>query len=136
MSDRHEETEAQAWLRFALSDVRSARSLLTVLDSDPNTVCVLAQQGVEKALKAVLVHAGVRVARTHDLLELRSSIGTMLEIRLTDHDLISLTDWMIKGRYPGDWTEASRDDAIWAVRSAEVAYADVCDRLTTEEIQA
>ncbi len=57
----------RAWLDKASADLAAARVLLEASDIDPEIAGYHAQQAAEKALKAVLVHRGIEVPRTHDL---------------------------------------------------------------------
>ena len=52
-ADRYAETDR--WLRYAEEDLRTAESLLADSHAIPRHACWLAQQSVEKALKAVLI---------------------------------------------------------------------------------
>ena len=118
-----EDSEACRWLRFALDDLRSATAVAKDDHSNPNVVCVLSQQAAEKALKAVLVARSVRVPRTHDLLELRALAGVGIAEDIIGEDLVRLSDWAIKARYPGGWREADAQDAS---HSRAIA-ATICD---------
>ena len=57
---------AQDWLRHARSDLAlaSMRKTKRLLYEH---LCFHAQQAAEKAVKAVLVHHGIRVPRSHDM---------------------------------------------------------------------
>jgi len=81
----------------------------------PRQVCWLAQQAADKALKAVLIDLGIEFPRTHDLDVLRTLLPADSPVK--DHlpDLAELGEWAVEARYPGDWPEATRDDATLAV---------------------
>jgi len=59
--------QAQSLLRKAGEDLYAARCLSKAPEVSAWTVGFHAQQAVEKALKAVLMHRGVRYPFTHDL---------------------------------------------------------------------
>ena len=59
---REAEASSARWLEYARSDLHAAATLLSS-DTGAGAVCFLAQQSVEKALKAALVHAGEDVPR-------------------------------------------------------------------------
>jgi hypothetical protein len=40
-------------------------------------------------------------------------------------DMSRLTEWAIEARYPGEWEEASLEDAQWANRQATEIYEAV-----------
>ena len=54
MSEPESGAEAREWMTYAQGDLVSAEAVLRAPDAPPRNVCYLAQQAVEKALKAVL----------------------------------------------------------------------------------
>ena len=66
---------AQRLLELALRDDQAFRKLSGDPDVHESIWGFHAQQAVEKALKAVLAHAGVAVRRTHDIAELLDVIA-------------------------------------------------------------
>ena len=62
----HDSGSPAAWMQFAHSDLALARQ-----DVGPGvlfeTLCFHAQQAVEKALKAVLIHHGIPIAKIHSI---------------------------------------------------------------------
>lgn len=92
---------AQDWLRHAKSDLALARM--------PKTrrllyehLCFHAQQAAEKSLKAVLVHHGIRVPRSHDLAYLLSTLPHGVNISPSLLELPILTKYAVQQRYPGE----------------------------------
>ena len=65
---------ADAWLRIARSELAAADGPHDP-DALPGVYCYLAQQAVEKALKAVLVHRGAEPPRIHEIQALLVEIG-------------------------------------------------------------
>lgn len=67
---------------------------------DPHTVCFHAQQGVEKALKAVLVSRSLDIGRTHDLNKLFYQIEKLsLNFPITLEELSKLNPYAVTVRY-------------------------------------
>jgi hypothetical protein len=64
------------WLRFAEADLRLAAA--DIPDVMLSLFCFHAQQAAEKAIKAVLTHAGIDVQRTHDIRNLLDRFSTLL----------------------------------------------------------
>jgi HEPN domain-containing protein len=64
--------EARRLLRLAKRDQGTFSLLLSLPQSELSALGFHAQQSAEKALKAVTVHAGLTVPRTHDLVALGS----------------------------------------------------------------
>jgi HEPN domain-containing protein len=94
--------DAQDWLAHAGADLRYAR----LGRSQPNELGALiafhAQQAVEKALKAVLVHHTADFPKTHDLaqlVELIQGIGVNWPARLDP--VLDLVPFATHARYPG-----------------------------------
>jgi len=61
MNDSEILAEVRRWMRFAQEDLATAQALINLPDYVPRNVCYLSQQAVEKALKAALIFARVRI---------------------------------------------------------------------------
>jgi HEPN domain-containing protein len=117
--------EALRWLRFAKEDLSTAVRLLGEDPPVPRHVCLLAQQSVEKVLKAALVLEGVDFPFRHDLDALRNLLPDSWAVRHEHPDLAELTEWAIEARYPGDWPEATVEDAQRATAQARAVYGSI-----------
>ena len=125
-SDAPEAGSAQDWLRHARSDLaltrmRKTKTLLY------EHLCFHAQQAAEKALKAVLVHHGVRVPRSHDLAYLTSKLPEDVSIPVHIIEFPTLTRYAVQQRYPGESPpltprhrrralQLAQDTVAWAAR--------------------
>ena len=118
MSDPEHRAEALRWLRFAQEDLAEAERFLRFPDAVPRHICWLAQQAAEKALKAALILEGVEFPYRHDLDALRNLLPDGWAAKKEYPDLAELTVWAVEARYPGDWPEATREDAQRAVDQA------------------
>ncbi len=107
------------WVRFATEDLKAAKSFLSDDNLMPRHACWLAQQAVEKAMKSVLVFEQIKTPKTHDLEYLLTLIPRKWNLGKLNCNLESLTEWAVEARYPGDWDEASEEDAIIATANAE-----------------
>jgi len=86
----------------------------------------LAQQSVEKLLKAVLASRGIRFERTHDLTRLAQQLGTAgVELPADVERIAELTPWAVELRYdaPLEW-EALDHAAAVALVEAIARWAD------------
>jgi len=106
------EAAAARWLAYAESDLAVARGVdwpgvLT------ETLCFHAQQAAEKAIKAVLVAAGLEPSRTHDLAVLLAAVPEGTTIGIDCVSVAALTVYAVAGRYPGD------DEPVGAEEHAE-----------------
>lgn len=124
--------EARRWLRFAAEDLRAAGTLLRETQIPPRHVCWLAQQAAEKAIKAALVFLQIEFPKTHDLDALRNLVPEDWTVRQAFPDLAELTEWSVEARYPGDWPEATADDARGSLDEArrvlDLVTADLAAR--------
>lgn len=113
-----DERDSETWLRFATEDLEAGEMVARGPGFAPRVACYQAQQAAEKALKAVLVEDGRPFPVTHDLRVLRDLVAEERASARTDVDLAWLSRWNIRGRYPGDWEEATEDDARRAIDAA------------------
>lgn len=114
--------EVRRWLRFASEDLEAAESLSGEAGSRPRHVCWLAQQAAEKALKGALTSQQIPFPFRHDLDALRNLLPEGWGVKGRHPDLAELTEWAVEARYPGDWPEASVEDARRAVKQARAVY--------------
>ena len=104
------------WLRHAESDLLLAR--LAADDEGVLTaqICFHAQQTVEKALKGLLAHKGLRFPPVHDIEQLLTLVREApIELPAWSEALLDLTPYAVETRYPGYWDEispADRDRAL------------------------
>ena len=93
------------WLALAREDLEAARALSADARISSRIIANLAQQAVEKALKAGIVagitSAGVDPPRTHDL-ERLARLQSAFELPVSNDDLLQLMDAHAQGRYPED----------------------------------
>lgn len=97
------------WLRYARSDLLIAQS-----PGAPGvlleTLCYHLQQAAEKSLKAVLIHLGISPPRTHNLKTLVELIPAACSVPDSVALAVSLTDYAVTSRYPGDYEPISKTD--------------------------
>jgi HEPN domain-containing protein/predicted nucleotidyltransferase len=113
-----DERDAERWLRYAQEDLDAAELVAERRGFAPRVACYHAEQAAEKAFKALLVAEGQDVILTHDLRVLRDLLAPGSRAAALDVDLAWLSGWHIKGRYPGDWGEATAQDARAAIEAA------------------
>lgn len=116
----HRNELAQAFLQKARNDLFTARSTLTAPDGPTDTPCFHAQQAAEKALKALLTTLGCVAPRTHDLLVLLDTLPEMPpELEPYREALGALAAYAVEVRYPDDWYEPPREEALNALEIAQ-----------------
>lgn len=129
MSDPEPTQEARRWLRFATEDLIGAQGMIADHSMAPCLACTLAQQAAEKAIKAALIFLQIDFPYRHDLETLRGLLPAGWDIK-TGHEYIGdLTDWIVEGRYPGDWPEATEEEARDAVQQAGAVVQSIATDL-------
>jgi HEPN domain-containing protein len=115
---RYEHADPREWLNRARSNLQLAR--MTHSDVYLEELCFETQQAAEKAIKAVLLHKGVRFPYVHDLdnlLQLLISLGHDIPDRVRQAG--DLTRYAVGTRYPGALREASGAEYQEALSLAE-----------------
>jgi len=128
MSEAESTAEARRWMSFAQEDLEAAEGVAAQWNAAPRHACWLAQQAVEKALKAILVYLQIDFPKSHDLDVLRHRIPDDWMVKLEHPDLAELTEWAVEARYPGDWPVADKEDA----RDAVVQARAVCESVRSD----
>lgn len=118
MSKRDEHDVAAALLAKAVGDEAGLRALLDNHDVPDHVAGFLAQQAIEKAVKAVLLASGVPFERKHDL----DYLGSLIEdagLNPTPelNEAVALTPWAVEFRYadPFDAPPLDRAKALETV---------------------
>lgn len=112
------------WLGFAEEDLGDAEALCNRAHPVWRNVAYHAQQAAEKAIKALILHLGGPLNRTHDILALLLAVSTLdrpLGTRLAlsyGNAGAALTPFAVKPRYPGD-TAVTEQQAKEALTTAQ-----------------
>jgi len=104
------------WVEKAEGDFATAqRERRARKDPNYDALCFHAQQCAEKYLKARLFEAGLRFAKTHDLVALLDGVlGVEPLWESLRVDLHVLSQFAVDFRYPGE--AATREEALTALR--------------------
>ncbi len=106
------------WIQKAEGDYDSAQQLLHGQNPVPHVICFLAQQCVEKYLKAWLQEAKILFLRTHNLQQLLSLILPSIPSWASwTADLSTLSKHAVDTRYPG--AAATVSDMEHAMKTCE-----------------
>ena len=105
----------EAWLRFARSDLALAATV-PPKEVLPSTLCFHAQQAAEKAVKAVLIHAGVAFPRTHSIRYLLDRLPPDVDIPEEVAKSAILTKYAVQMRYPDDTEDVTENELQEALR--------------------
>lgn len=130
MNDRHVEL-ALRWLEKADHDLITARQTLLLPDGPTDTVCFHAQQASEKALKALLTFHRVSFPKVHDLvLLLDMAVTHLTDLGAFRERLAEISNYAVEARYPDDWFEPSREEAVQSLAVAEEIVARVRQKIS------
>lgn len=110
--------ETRRWLRMAHEDLTTAEHLAADTDVAPRQACFFAQQAAEKAFKAILIFLQTEFPVTHSLDRLRELTPTDWQAVRGHPNLQWLSNWAVRGRYPGPWPDPTEADAQMAVEQA------------------
>lgn len=123
--------DARAWLGKAQLDLRAAAHELAAPDAGLlGDVMFHAQQAAEKAMKAFLAWHDVPFRKTHNLEELgRQCAALDATLGPLADQAAPLTECAWKFRYPGELEEPTREEAEWALATAQKVYEAVIGRL-------
>lgn len=120
MSKRDAHDVAEALLAKASGDEAGLRVLVDHHDVPDHVAGFLAQQAIEKILKAVLTARGVSFERSHDIDYLCSLIEESgLQLTSELRQAITLTPWAVEFRYadPFDAPPLDRAEALATVEA-------------------
>jgi len=121
--DKQGAASPQQWLAHAQSDLRLAR-LAEKSDILPEQICFHAQQAVEKAFKAVLLHRQINFPFSHDLEELLAVFERVGSPVPSEFEGVGvLTPYAVETRYPGFWGDILVSDLAEALDLAERVLA-------------
>ena len=115
----------QDWLLHANSDLelaRTGKSPKVLLE----TLCFHAHQAVEKAIKAVLLDHKVPIIKSHNIGALIKLLPEDVQRLAELKEAISLTDYAVLSRYPGDLEPVTEKEYKEALKLAKkvVAWAE------------
>ncbi|WP_295457247.1 HEPN domain-containing protein [uncultured Thiodictyon sp.] len=96
-----DDPEVNDWLQKVAEDYRVAQVLAESAEPLDDAICFHCQQAAEKLLKALLVAAGARPPRTHDLEELASLLPSSQPLPAEIADACAyLSELAVIPRYP------------------------------------
>ena len=114
------ELSPAAWIKLADEDFGVAYDLAGLDTNRYHAICFHCQQAVEKYLKALLAAAAEPVPWSHDLAALLQAVQTIHgDAPVAVDELIWLTGFAGRGRYPGFAPPASRQAADRALAAAK-----------------
>jgi len=121
VNERFPADDPREWLNRAKSSLSKARiPFETTPEIYLEDLCFDAQQAAEKAIKAVLIHLGVRFPYVHDLAQLLDLVEQKgKNVSESIRRVASLSDYAVESRYPGLSEPVTREEYEEAVSIAE-----------------
>jgi HEPN domain-containing protein len=112
--------EPERWLEFARDDLAYGESGMA---DHPRPAAWSFQQAGEKSLKAVFLHRGLKVPRTHDVAFLLSILVESMAVAPGVGDAaLALAAISPASRYPDDLMEISQNDAFELARASRLVF--------------
>lgn len=106
------------WVRYAKRDLGLA-SIPASDDAMRECLAFHIQQAVEKSIKAVLVSRSIDFPYTHNLKILLDLLPSDLSLPVDADEVAGLTDYVVSGRYPGEYEPVTKEDFDKALRLTE-----------------
>jgi len=104
--------KVRGWLKKADSDLKNIKNNFNSEDIPTDTICFHAQQAIEKYIKGALIYFRKHVAKTHDLVNLLTSIiPNIPELKAFEEDLEEISDYGVEVRYPDLFYDPTLDEA-------------------------
>jgi len=121
--ERRRGDDPAEWLRRAKSNLLRAKEDIRLSEVAKEDLCFDAQQAAEKAIKAVLIHLGIRFPYIHDLgalLALIEERGKVLPPQIKQ--AARLTRFAVETRYPSLDELVTQEEYERAVAIAETVF--------------
>ena len=130
----HNKALASDWLNKAWHHLSSGKLLFDV-NHYTDTISVDLHYAVEIMMKSYLVYGNKKIIKTHNLMELYTSIEDKIYFNDYELDLLDIiSKYHIKGSYPvADRCMPSRDEIKEVLDFAEELFDKVCVSLDIDE---
>ncbi len=119
-SKRYDPAYAHSLIKIAEGDLKSAMVLAAAKEGRPENICFIAQQTVEKAIKAVLCHLGQNVPLTHDLAALLSVLPNDIVQPNSGGAAEGLSEYATVRRYEEGFVKLTTAEISAALKLAEI----------------
>jgi len=118
------EAVAREWLSLADEDLQSAQDLAK--HGHRRQTCFLAQQSVEKSLKALLTLRQISFGRTHNIENLAALLVDAEKLGVLKPDVLDLSEYAVDARYPGfDANLLGEEDVKRALEAAREVHQSI-----------
>ncbi len=122
MPKRLDPTDPREWINRAKSSLFHAESRVDGVYLED--LCFDAQQAAEKAIKAVLLHRGIRFPYVHDIQVLLSILyGEGHDVPPAVWEAVTLTPFAVQARYPSIASDVTEQQYVDALHVADAVVA-------------
>lgn len=108
--------------------IKRAHSCLGIAMMEPTDIicnedlCFNAQQSAEKALKALLLHQGLEIPKTHSFDIILNKLKERMILPKELNNVLDLNDYAVFTRYPGDYVPLDDEERKDAVNIAQYVF--------------
>lgn len=107
------------WFKKADNDLKAIENNLNGEEIPTDVICFHAQQAIEKYIKGALIYFDQRITKTHDLINLLTSIKKYVPaLSGLEDDLDDISRYGVEVRYPDFFDEPSLIEAQEAYKIA------------------
>ena len=118
------------WFKKADNDLKSIENNLKGENPPTDVICFHAQQAIEKYMKGVLVYFEKHITKTHDLINLLTSVAEHIpELENLENEFHEINRYGVEVRYPDIFYEPSLEEAKEAYRIALKVKEIVIDKI-------
>ncbi len=126
---KYDKAYAKVLLRIATQELETVLALAAKPVGRPETTCFLAQQVVEKALKAVICHFEKPVPLIHDISGLLACLPDSCDRPPSDSALVGLSEYATVRRYEEGPYQLSQAEVTRTAKVAEEIVAWARDKI-------
>ena len=119
---------AGQWMLKAKSDLKIAEDELKTENPATDAVCFHCQQVAEKAFKAFLSFHGIAFEKVHDL-EYLKNLCLQKDDSFAKLNIGDLSSYAVTVRYPDDFYCPSVEEAVCALKTAQLINAFVAGKI-------
>lgn len=132
--DEEKLSVAKLWFKKAESDIKTIENNFRSEDPPTDAICFHIQQAIEKYIKGALVYFGEHFAKTHDLVNLLTSIVRHIpELGVFEDQLDEISHYGVELRYPDISYDPSLKESKEAYEITLKVKEIVLSRITMEK---
>ena len=120
------------WFKKAENDLSTIKNNLKSSNPPTDAICFHAQQAIEKYIKGALINYEIHFSKTHDLVNLMTSIVKHFpELSSYEEDLEEISHYGVEIRYPDSFYEPTLMEAKKAYNTARRIKKLITNKIPT-----